>query len=342
MDLFYVSVKLTLLKKQQAFPAMTISLFAQLVSILDRSSFKKVVSRYGADKHAKGCDSWTQLVSMIFCHLSKSQSLRDISNGLRSATGNLNHLGIKRAPSKSTIAYQNKNRSWLIFRDYYWLKKHLGQQAGGWGKKLNIKSHIYLLDSSTITLCLSLFNWAKYTHEKGAVKLHTLLDYEDRLPVYIHISDGSMGDNSGAYFQPVSPGRIIVGDRAYMDFALFNDWDSKGVFFVVRHKENLKFTSIEEFDLPDGRDQHILKDELIIMNNDQPWKKYPKRLRRVAVWDEKRKATIELLTNDMKLPCAQIADLYKNRWFVEVFFKEIKQLLTVKTFIGTSKNAVLI
>jgi len=341
--LFYGSVKLALLKKQPTFPEMTITLFAQLVSLLDRNAFKKIVFKYHSDKHAKGYDSWSQLVSMLFCHLGKCQSLRDISNALKSATGNLNHLGIGHAPSKSALSYQNKNRSWLIFREYYYfLKKRLGQQAQGWGKKLHLKSKIYLLDSSTITLCLSLFDWAKYTHEKGAVKLHALLDYEDRLPAYVHISDGSMGDNSGAYYQPLAPGSIVVADRGYMDFALFNDWDSKGAFFVVRHKQNIKFTTLEEFDLPEEGFQDILKDEMIIMNNDAVWKKYPKHLRRVVVWDEQRQATIELLTNNRTLHCGKISELYRNRWFVEVFFKEVKQLLSVKTFIGTTQNAVLI
>lgn len=261
-----------------------LALFAQIVTHLDRQKFKKIVSRYQSDKHAKGYDSWTQLISMLFCHFGKCQSLRDISNGLRCATGNLNHLGVGRAPSKSSISYQNKNRTWLVFRDYYYqLKKSLGQQATGWGKELHIKSKIFLLDSSTITLCLSLFDWARYTHEKGAVKLHTLLDDEDRLPSCLYITDGSHSDNTGAYGMPVPCGSMVVADRGYMDFSLFEDWDSRGIFFVVRHRADIHFDSIREYELPDDIDQHILKDELIEMGRINTWKKYPKHLRRVVV-----------------------------------------------------------
>ena len=318
-----------------------LSLFSQIVTLLDRSIFKKVVAEKHADKHAKGYNAWAQLITMLFYHLSKCQSLRDISNGLRSAMGNLNHLGMSSAPSKSNIAYQNLHRNWSIFRTYYYkLKQTLGQQARGWGKRLHIKSRVYLLDSSTITLCLSLFDWAKYTHEKGAVKLHTLLDYEDRLPAFVDISNGTMPDNIAAYGVPVPAGSIVVGDRGYMDFELFHDWDSRGVFFVVRHRYDIKFDSIAEFDIPD-EDQHILKDEMIEMCNITTWRKYPKHLRRVVVWDEQRQDTIELFTNNTELSARDIGELYRNRWLVEIFFKEIKQLLHVKTFIGTSQNAVL-
>ena len=153
-----------------------INLFSQITSKLDKSIFKKLVEEHKTDKHQKGFDSWTHLISMLFAQFANSQSVRDISNGLRSATGNLNHLGVKKAPSKSSISYQNKNRSWELFRDYYYkLSNHLGQQAKFKQKKFRIKSKIFLLDSSTISLCLSLFDWAKYKTTKGAVKLHTLL-----------------------------------------------------------------------------------------------------------------------------------------------------------------------
>ena len=160
-----------------------VNLFSQIISKLDRNNFSKLVNKYQTDKHEKGYDSWTHLVSMLFCQFAKSQSVRDISNGLRSATGNLNHLGIQRAPSKSTISYQNKNRDWELFRAYYYsLFESLGQQAAFKRVKFKIKSKIFLLDSSTISLSLSLFDWAKYKTAKGAVKMHTLLDYDGCLP----------------------------------------------------------------------------------------------------------------------------------------------------------------
>jgi hypothetical protein len=320
-----------------------ISLFAQIIQRLDRSIFKKLVKEHNTDKHQKGFDSWSHLISMLFCHLAKSESLRDISNGLRSATGNLNHLGNVHPPTKSNLSYQNKHRDWKLFKDYYYaLQKQLGQQAGFKQTKFRIKSKILLLDSSVISLSLSLFDWAKYKTKKGAIKLHTLLDFDGKLPVYVNLSDGKTADNKGAYDIPLIENSVIVADRFYNDFFLLNVWDSNRVFFVIRHKINLKFISIKENELPENRHQHILKDEIIQLTDDKTKEKYPKNLRRVAIWDEKNEEVIELITNNFKWSCNTISELYKSRWDIEIFFRDIKQLLNVKSFIGTSKNAVLI
>ena len=320
-----------------------LNLFSQIVSKLDRTSFKKLVKEKETDKHQKGYSSWTHLVSMLFCQFAKSQSVRDVSNGLRSATGNLNHLGIQKAPSKSTISYQNKNRDWTLFKEYYYqLLSQLGQQAGFKQVKFRIKSKIFLLDSSTISLCLSLFDWAKYKTAKGAVKMHTLLDYDGNLPAYVNITDGKTADNKGAYDIPLLKGSVVVADRFYNDFSLLNVWDSNGVYFVVRHKENIKFTTVKENELPDNRHQHILKDEIIELTGNKSKRTYPRKLRRVAVWDEKNEQVIEIITNQMSWTANTISELYKSRWQIEIFFREIKQLLHIKSFIGTSENAVMI
>ena len=320
-----------------------ITLFSQIISKLDRLKFSKLVKEKETDKHAKGFNSWTHLVSMLFCQFAKSQSLRDISNGLRSATGNLNHLGIERAPSKSTIGYQNKNRDWELFRAYYYqLLGSIGQQAGFKQVKFKIKTKIFLLDSTTISLCLSIFDWAKYKTAKGAVKMHTLLDFDSNLPAYVNITDGKTADNKGAYDIPLLKGSVIVADRFYNDFYLLNVWDSKGVYFVIRHKENIQYKVIKENKLPENRHQHILKDEIIELKNKSSKERYPKRLRRVAVWDDVNQQVIELITNQMTWSCNTIGELYKSRWEVEIFFRDIKQLLHIKSFIGTSRNAVMI
>ena len=320
-----------------------LNLFSQIISKLERSSFKRLVKENGTDKHQKGYSSWSQLVSMLFCQFAKSQSVRDISNGLRSATGNLNHFGIEKAPSKSSVSYQNKNRDYTLFREYYYqLLSHLGQQAGFKQVKFRIKSKIFLLDSTTIPLCLSLFNWAKYKTAKGAIKMHTLLDYDGNLPAYVNITDGKTADNKGAYDIPLLKGSVIVADRFYNDFALLNIWDSSGVNFVIRHKENIQFRTIKENKLPDNRHEHILKDEIIELTGIESKKKYPKRLRRVAIWDDENKQVIELITNQMTWTANTISELYKSRWQIEIFFREIKQLLHIKSFIGTSANAVMI
>lgn len=322
---------------------LNITLFSQIIKKLEKSRFKKLINSHQSDKHQKGFDSWSHLVSMLFCQFAKSQSLRDISNGLRSATGNLNHLGMLKAPSKSTLSYQNKNRSWELFRDYYYvLLESLGQQAHFKRTNFKIKSKIFLLDATTISLCLSLFDWAKYKTNKGAVKMHTLLDYDGHLPAYVNITDGKTADNKGAYDLPLLKGSVIVADRFYNDFSLLKVWDSNGVYFVVRHKDNIRFKTLKELELPEKRHQHILKDEIIELTGLKTKEKYPKSLRRVALWDDKNQQTIEVITNQMSWTANTITELYKARWEVEIFFRDIKQQLHIKSFIGTSQNAVMI
>lgn len=322
---------------------VNVTLFSQIISKLDRSKFNKPVKLHQTDKHQKGFTSWSHMVTMLFCQFAKSQSLRDISNGLRSATGNLNHLAMDTAPSKSTIGYQNQNRSWELFRDYYYvLLERLGQQAHMKRTKFKIKSKIFLLDATTISLCSSLFDWARYKTKKGAVKMHTLLDYDGHLPAYVNITDGKTADNKGAYDIPLLKGSVIVADRFYNDFPLLNVWDSSGVCFVIRHKHNIKFKTLKELELPDNRHQHVLKDEIVKLTGNKTKEGYPKRLRRVALWDDKNEQTIEVVTNQMSWTANTITELYKARWEVEIFFRDIKQQLHIKSFIGTSENAVMI
>lgn len=330
-------------KNDFPFSMVNITLFSQIISKLDRSRFNKLVKNKETDKHNKGYNSWTHLVSMLFCQFAKSQSVRDISNGLRSATGNLNHMGVQKAPSKSTVSYQNKHRDHILFKDYYFaLLESLGQQAGFKQVKFRIKSKIFLLDSTTISLCLSLFDWAKYKTAKGAVKMHTLLDYDGNLPAYVNITDGKTADNKGAYDVPLYKGSVIVADRFYNDFPLLNLWDSNKVFFVIRHKENLQYTSIKENSLPENRHKNILIDEVIELKNPASKRSYSGKLRRVAVWNQENGQTIELITNQMSWTANTISELYKSRWQIEIFFREIKQNLHIKSFVGTTENAVMI
>ncbi|UII25768.1 IS4 family transposase [Fulvivirga maritima] len=172
--------------------------------------------------------------------------------------------------------------------------------------------------------------------------MHTLLDYDGKLPIFVNITEGSVADNKGAYGIPLEKGAVIVADRYYNDFPMINVWDSSGVYFVIRHKKNLSYTSIKERDLPEHTAQHVLKDEEIELSNAQSKAKYPKTLRRVVVWDERNGQTIEVITNNFKWAAQIIGELYKARWEIEVFFRDVKQLLHIKTFVGTSKNAVMI
>ena len=318
-----------------------ITLFAQVIGKLPKENIRKIIRTAGTDKHCKGYNTWSQLNSMIFCQFSCCDSVRDISNGLRSATGNLNHLGISRAPSKSSVAYQNAHRDSGVFRDiFYMLFRHFGQQTLRERKKFRFKMPIKLLDSTLVSLTMSVYDWAHYRAKKGAVKMHTLLDYDCLLPEMVYISDGKCGDNTAAYDIPVTPHSIVVADRGYCDYSLLNHWDSNKVFFVVRHKDNIRYRTIQELPLPDKHAQNILIDEIIEFELPAAKEKYPNRLRRIAVWNEEHGYTVELLTNNLSLAASSIAELYKARWQIEVFFRNLKQLLRIKSFIGTTRNAV--
>ena len=205
-----------------------ITLFAQTIAQLPRQTIRKIIREAQTDKHNKGYDTWSQLISMVFCQFSNCDSVRDISNGLKSATGNLNHLGISRAPSKSTVAYQNAHRDCSVFRDiFYRLYQHFGQQAGWIHGKFRFKMPLRLLDSTLISLTLSVYDWAHYTTTKGAVKMHTLLDYDCLLPEFVNITDGKGSDNKAAYDIPVNPYSIVVADRGYCDYSLLSHWRSE-------------------------------------------------------------------------------------------------------------------
>jgi hypothetical protein len=315
---------------------INVTLFGQIISKLDRYSFKKVVEKYQSDKHHKGINSWTHLVSMLFCQFAKADSLREISNGLRSATGNLNHLGVQLAPSKSSISYINQHRTWELFRDYYFallsqFKKEVHFQKIKFKSKLK---KILILDSTIISLCLTLFDWARFRQTKGAIKLHMLLDYDGCLPTYVCMTDGKHADVKIAQQLNLPKDSLVVMDRAYLDFDMLYQWHQDKVKFVIRLKKNIKFQRIREYPLPEKEDQHILVDELIRLSPAGSGRKYPKKLRRVVVWDADNQQVIEILTNQLTWTAATIAELYKQRWQIEVFFKTLKQLLKIKTFVA--------
>lgn len=318
-----------------------ITLFAQVIGKMPKENIRKIIRTAETDKHCKGYDTWSQLISMTFCQFSCCDSVRDISNGLKSATGNLNHLGISRAPSKSTVAYQNANRDSSVFRDiFYMLYRHFGQQAQWHHGKFRFKMPIKLLDSTLVSLTMSVYDWAHYTTKKGAVKMHTLLDYDSLLPEFVNITTGKTTDNKAAYDIAVPKHSIVVADRGYCDYSLLNHWDSNNVFFVVRHKNNIRYRTIEEKPLPQKRAQDILIDEIIEFELSDAREKYPKKLRRIAVWNNEHGYTVELLTNNFKLAASTIAELYRQRWQIEIFFRNLKQLLRIKSFVGTTRNAV--
>lgn len=321
-----------------------ISLFAQIIQLLKRNDFNSLVKRYETDKHNKGINTWTHFVSMLFMQFANANSLREISNGLKSTSGDLNHLGIhKKVPSKSSLAYINEHRKWEFFRDYYlFLYEYFSKEGKFKQLKFKIKRKIYLLDSTTITLCLGLFDWAKYTTAKGAVKLHMLLDYEGFLPSFANLTTGKVADVTEARRLTIPPNSVVVADRGYEDYELLSKWDKAGIKFVIRIKISTGTLGMRELPLREGKNDNILIDEEIILENPQTREKYPKRLRRVVVYDEINDTTIILITNNFTWTANTISELYKGRWNIEAFFKMVKQQLKIKTFIGTSLNAVMI
>ena len=324
---------------------VNVTLFSQILNLIDRNIFTKTVEKYKTDKHSKGINSWTHLVSMLFCQLSKAQSIREITNGLMSITGNLNHLGIQgKTPKKSSLSYINASRDWQMFREFYFkLLEHL-QNQGYFGRKKfrKIKRKIYLLDSTIISVCLKVFDWAKYRQEKGAIKLHTMLDYDGCLPKYVYMSEGKQSDVKHAQYMLMPRKSVIVADRGYQDFDMFYQWNKDEIYFVVRLKDQIKYEQIKELALPEGKDEHIIKDEIIRLTRADTEELYPDKLRRVVIYIRKGDRKIELITNNFSWTASTIAELYKQRWMIEIFFKELKQHLKIKSFIGTSENAMWI
>lgn len=316
------------------------SMFGQVLQIFSKSEFYSAVRETKADKGAKGFSSWDQFVSMLFCHLGQARSLREISGGLASCFGKLRHLGIKDAPSRSTLSYANSKRSWRLYEAvFYQLLKKVQAVAPG-KKKFRFKNKLFSLDATLIELCLSLFDWATYHQTKGAVKLHLLLDHDGYFPVFARITDGLTHEMKVARDLTFPKGSIVVIDRGYVGYDLFARWLNEGVFFVSRQRVNANYRVIEDRPVPKNRS--VLKDQLIKLNWFYSRKAYPYPLRRIEVWDDEKKETIVFITNHLRFGATTIASIYKDRWQIEIFFKTIKQNLKIKTFVGTSANAVMI
>lgn len=314
------------------------SVFGQILSLFPRAEFEASVRKTRVEKHSKGFSSWTQFVSMLFCQIGQAHSLREICNGLATCTGKLNHLGIKKSPNKSTLAYANEHRSWELFRDLFYLTLDKCQKQTNGKKAIRIKNKLLSFDTSMIELCTELFDWAKYKRTKGAVKLHLLLDHEGYFPVFANITEGIAGDTKVLKTIDFKEGSIIAIDRGCLDYGLFHKWTQEGVFFVTRMKSNAGYVVIKRQETP--KVGNVLKDEIIELKWRDVRKKCPGRMRRIEVWNEERQEVIIFLTNNFKFSARTIARIYKDRWQIEIFFKMLKQNLKIKTFIGTSSNAL--
>lgn len=316
------------------------SLFGQLVALFDRQKFYRLVFHHQTERFSKKFNTWDHFVAMLFCQIGQAKSLREICCGMASCMGKLKHLGMKRAPNKSTLAYANTHRSWEFFQDLFYDTLGWCKTAAPGKKKFRFKNKLLSLDSSTISLCLSLFPWAKFRRTKGAVKLHLLLDHDGYLPSYVYISNGKKADVKVAKHISLSAGSIVAMDRGYNDYRLFADWTENGIFFVTRLKDNASYIVVENRNVPQNR--NILSDQLIRFAGSQASRHCDSVMRRVVVLDTENEREIVLLTNHLEFGATTISAIYKDRWQIELFFKALKQNLKVKTFVGTTENALYI
>jgi len=280
---------------------------------------------------------------MLFCQLGRADSLREICNGLGCCLGKLAHLGIAKAPPRATLSYANEHRPAALFEELFFtaLARFRAQQAfGGRQHRFRFKNKLLSLDSTTVSLCLTMFPWAAFRRAKGGVKAHVLLDHDDYLPAYVLLTEAKRSDVKLADSFRLNPGSIVAVDRGYIDYALFARWSLTGVFFVTRLKEDAAFEVVEECQVPANR--NILADQFIRFTGPRARNAYPELLRRVVVWDAENEREIVLLTNHLEFGATTIAAIYKDRWQIELFFKALKQNLTVKSFVGTSENALRI
>lgn len=321
------------------------NIFAQIIEQVDKHMFFHTVREHDGDKYAKGFTCWEQFVSMMFLQFGKAQSLNEICLGLRSCHGRLSHLGLEHGPKKSTLAYANENRPFEIYRDVFFQTLKKAQSKIGGKHKLRFKNKLYSMDTTVIDLCLSMFDWALFRRAKGAVKLHLLLDHDGHLPVFVHISDGKTHEVTAAKNEilrnfRLPKGSFIAIDRGFFDFVLFDEWCEMGVNFVTRMKSNVTYDVLKKKEIP--KNSNILSDEIILLSSVKASELCDHELRRIEVWDAINEKTIVLLTNNLKFGSTTIAGVYKERWQIEIFFKTIKQNLKIKTFVGTTPNAVKI
>jgi len=313
--------------------------FAQLMDFLPRHEFNTCVRRYRGHRRQRGFSCHDQFRCLAFAQLTFRESLRDIETCLRAVGPKLYHAGIRGQVSRSTLADANRVHDWRIYADFAQVLICRARKVYA-GEPLNVdlKQTVYALDSTTIDLCLSLFPWAKFRRQKGAVKLHTLLDLRGNIPCFVHISHGKMHDVNVLDLLPSEPGAFYVMDRGYVDYERLYRFTHGSAFFVTRGKRNLDCT--RRTCRPVDKTTGLRSDQTIVLAGLKSSRLYPDALRRIAFYDAENERRLVFLTNNFVLPALTIARLYKCRWQVELFFKWIKQHLRIKAFYGTSDNAV--
>jgi hypothetical protein len=314
-------------------------IFAQLLDLVSRYEFNKCVDRYGGNRRIRTFSCWDQFLVMLFAQLTYRESLRDIESCLRAWTRQLYHLGIRGVVSRSTLADANEGRCWRIWADFAMVligkarRLYAGDPVAG-----RLKGAVYAFDTTTIDLCLNLFPWAHFRRRKGAVKLHTLLDLRGNIPCFINVSAGSVHEINLLDELELESGSYYVMDRGFVDFARLHRFTLAQSFFVVRAKDNLDYRVTESREV--DRLRGLRADQTIKLRGVLSRRNYPSVLRRVSLTDKTSGNHLVFLTNNFTLAASTIGKLYKSRWQVELFFKWIKQYLRIKTFLGTTPNAV--
>jgi hypothetical protein len=317
------------------------SVFSQVLQLFPRWEFDRAVKDHKAERHARGFTCWGQLVAMLFCQLGRAHSLREICNGLKASEGKLRHLGLPDAPCRSTLSYANEHRPWEVFQDVFQdLYQRCMEEAKTKGaRRFKLPGKLLSMDSTMISVCTSMFQWAHYTRRKGAVKLHLLLDHDGYLPRFAVITDGKKSDVTIGMGMQFEPGTTLVFDRGYYRFGWWLKLTRNHVFFVGRLKENADFLVLRENAVAEGT--AIRKDEVVVARGQK--RSGPEaHFRRIELYDESKKETVVFVTNHHELDAVTVTEIYRERWQIELFFKSLKQLLKIKTFVGTSQNAVQI
>jgi hypothetical protein len=315
------------------------TMFTQLMNLMPWTGFGRIVARYGGDTRVRSFTCAEQFRAMAFAQLTWRESLRDIEACLGANRSRLYAMGFRQPVRRSTLADANENRDWRIWAEVAEAlirrarKLYCGEDLG-----LDLDNTVYALDSTTIDLCLSLFEWAPFRTTKAAIKLHTLLDLRGSIPAFIHISDGKMHDVRVLDLLPIEAGAFYVMDRGYLDFQRLYGIHRRGAFYVTRAKRGMDARRI--CSMPTDREQGVICDQRVVLNGFYASQHYPELIRRIRYKDPETGNTLVFLTNNTALPAMTIAALYKQRWQVELFFKWIKQHLRIKRFMGTSENAV--
>jgi hypothetical protein len=315
------------------------TVFSQLIEHLPEKEFQKCVALYRGDANFRGFSCWDQLLARAFAQLTYRESLRDIESCLRALQSKLYHMGFRGKVSRSTLADANESHDWRIFADFAQgliataRPLHACDLMG-----VDLHQSLYALDSTTIDLCLSLFPWAKFRQRKAAVKMHTLLDLHGNIPTFMRVTSGAVHDVN--ILDEIMPeaGAFYVMDRAYIDLQRLVVFTLSSAFFVVRTKSNVLLE--RRYSHPVDKSTGVLSDQTVILSSVESATAYPDPLRKVSYFDPERSKRLKFLTNNFTLPARTIADIYKQRWQVELFFKWIKQHLRIKSFYGTSENAV--